>query len=198
MGWSQSLRSIYEAVFEKSPDGLEGIPDADLLSFGVLSRIKRNGHLKNACFALEQFGRDFGFKIEALGAKGDALDDIPAKNLVAGLHVGEDTVVKQVGGKSEEAVGHHVPEHRGAAGCSQETGTKDYVGLALLNGNEQRGIFPGIIFKVRVLYDDHIGGGGLKAGPDGRALPLVLRLEDELNARIFGRKLFKDGGGVVH
>lgn len=40
IGWILILGSIDKAVFEKGPDGLEGIPDADLLTLRIFPRIE--------------------------------------------------------------------------------------------------------------------------------------------------------------
>ena len=83
-----------------------------------------------------------------------------------------------------QPVADGVPEIEDAVpvGAAEEPGSVDDVGLARENGPEQDGVFLRVVLEVGVLDDDEIARRGAHAGPDGRALPHVARLQEDPDA----------------
>ena len=75
---------------------------------------------------------DFGFEAETVGADGDALQQVGAKNLVAGFHVREVEVAEHVGDQGEALVDHGMPERQDAGLLAGHVArAEDGVGVAI-------------------------------------------------------------------
>src|SRR5690349_2375373 len=89
-----SANLIHEAEAEERPHGGEAVAPGDLLAFSIVAARIIDRHLVDAVALLQHLGGNLRFEIEAIALDLDALDDLRAKRLVAGLHVGEDVVVE--------------------------------------------------------------------------------------------------------
>ena len=67
-------------------------------------------------------------------------------------------------------------------GAAEKAGSVHDVGLARENGPEQDRVFLRVVLEVGVLDDDEIARRGAHAGPDGRPLPHVARLQQNADA----------------
>src|SRR5258708_4395243 len=144
---------------------------------------------------LGDFGSDFGFEAEAVGANLNALQYFLAKNLVASLHVGEFQVGEDVGEQGEEFVGDVVPEIVDALRAAQEAGAEDDVGAAVEDGLEQLGIVAGVVFEIGILDEDDFAGGFREAATDSGALALILLLKEKAEIAKFDGIIAVVGGG---
>ncbi len=68
----------------------------DLLALGIFARVKRDGHFKDAVFALKDLGGKFRLKVEAIGTDHHTIDHLLTEYLVAGFHIGQDGIVKDI------------------------------------------------------------------------------------------------------
>jgi hypothetical protein len=76
--------------------------------------------------------------------------------------------------ESKHFVADAVPKEQDAVWISTyETGTIDYICMALNDGFEQDGKFAGIVFQISILHDDVVTGGQFDSGMQGSALTLV-------------------------
>ncbi len=107
---------VHKSVLDQCPKSFKCVPYVNFLSLRILTRVKRNRHLKDPYFSFQQFCCDFRFEIEPLGIEGDRLDKFRLEELVACFHVRENTVVKNICKKREPLVGDHMPEHGHPAG----------------------------------------------------------------------------------
>ncbi len=123
-----------------------------------------------------------GSKSKRLALMFMSLDHLPAKYLVAGLHVGQDGVIQDVGHDRQQLVGDHMPEHRHPPGASQEAGAVDHICDLLLDRLKQFRIVTWIVLQVRILDQQDVALGRLHAGHHCSSLALIFFVEDHAQA----------------
>ena len=173
------LLVVDERVPEDRPEGDEPVPPANLLPFPVGPARVGDRHLEDPCAHLGELGGDLRLHAEPVRADGDALDDVGAEDLVAGLHVGEVHVRDHVGDERQQLVGDVVPEVEHAAGGARESRPVDHVRLAFKDRREEPRVVAWIVLEVRVLDQHDVAGRLGKAPAQSGALALVgLLVED--------------------
>ena len=156
-------------VAHDRPEGRDGVLPADLLAFLVGAPVVRDRHLVDPVAAPRDLRRDLGLEAEAVRLDGDRLDDLAAKHLVAGLHVGEVQVGEHVGGERQETVADRVPEVEDAASAAaQEARAVHDVGVALGDRGEQLEVLHRVVFEVGVLHDHDVAGRVAESRPRRR------------------------------
>jgi hypothetical protein len=104
------IEVVDQPEFEDDAEGFEAVFPADFLAFFISAAVVTDGHFVNAEFALGALHDDFGLEAETVGADGDALQQVGAKDLVTGFHIGEVEVAEHVGNQGEALVDHGMPE----------------------------------------------------------------------------------------
>jgi hypothetical protein len=174
---------LAHGVAHDRPHRGERVLQADLLALLVRAAVVRDGHLEDPVAAARHLGRDLRLDAEAAGLDRHRLDDLAAKHLVAGLHVGEVQVGEHVRGERQEAVAHRVPEVQDSPrAAAEEARAVDDVGVTLLDRRQQLEVLHRVVLEVGVLHDHDVARGVPE--PDGhrRAFALVLRLEEHADA----------------
>ena len=167
-----------------TPQRLQAVLPADLLAFLVRPAVIADGHFVDAEFPLGALHDDLRLEAEAVGADGDALQQIGAEDLVAGLHVRQVQIAEHVGDQRQALVDHGVPEGQHARLLAGHVArAEDRVGVAVEQRPEQARIFRGIVFEVGVLDEGEIAGGLVDGGAHGRALAAVLLVAVEVDLR---------------
>src|SRR5207244_1841551 len=93
----------------------EAVFPVDLLPFPIVAAVVRDRYFENAVAAPGHFRRHLGLEAESIRPQPDRLDDLPAKDFVAGLHVGEVEIGDHVREMREECVPQTMPvEHHAA------------------------------------------------------------------------------------
>ena len=178
--WARRDSATGEVVLHDAPDGADPVPPADLLALLVGSPVVGNAHLKDPAAELRHLGRDFRFEAEPVLLDRDALDDLAAKDLVAGLHVGEVQVREHVRQQRQQAVAHAVPEVQHPVGlAAHEAGAEDHVGPAITDRRREARVLDGIVFEVRVLDQHDVTRGHRDPAAQGRALAPVDGMADQ-------------------
>jgi hypothetical protein len=122
---------------------------------------------------LRELGGELRLHAEPARPDGDALDDVRAEDLVAGLHVGEVQVRDHVRDERQELVRDVVPEVEDPPGRAGEAGAVHDVGPPLEDGGEELRIVPRVVLEIRVLHQHDVAGRLGEAAPERRALALV-------------------------
>ena len=78
---------------------------------------------------------------------------------------------------------------------AEEPRSEHHVGLAIEQRLEQGAVLSRIVFEVRVLHDDEVGGRLLKTPPQGCSLALVVRLPQQPQAGVDDR--LRDADRIV-
>ncbi len=181
---------VNQPVLQNDPQGLEGVPPADLLPLFVRAAVVGDGHLVDPESTLGGLGRDLRFKPEPLASQGKGLDDSGAEDLVARLHVSNVQVGAEVGHKRQEAVGQRMAEVQNAPGpAGKESRSVHHVRPALQDGGQEARIVARVILQVRVLDENDVTAGLLDATLNRRAFALVDRLADESDFGMLGGEL---------
>ena len=108
-----NLRSRVSVEDPVSKDGVEGdksVSPGDFLSVLVASPGIGDRHLVDAPVALRHFHRHFRLEPETVRFQLDSLEHIPAKHLIACLHVRQIQIGDHVGKKSEKFIADIVPK----------------------------------------------------------------------------------------
>ena len=169
----------------------------DFFSFLVGAARVGDRNFVDAPTVFGDFGCDFGFEAEAVGANLDALQYFLAKNFVAGFHVREFQVGGDVGEQGEEFVGDVVPEIVDALRAAEKAGAEDDIGPAVEDRLEQLGIVAGVVSEIGILDKDDFAGGFGEAAAQGGAFALVLRLKEKTQIAEFDGIVAVVGGGGV-
>ena len=192
------IEVVDQPEFEDDAEGFEAVFPADFLAFFVGAAVVTDGHFVNAEFAFGALHDDFGLEAETVGADGDALEQVGAKDLVTGFHVGEVEVAEHVGNQGEALVDGGVPERQDAGLLAGHVArAEDGVGVAVEERLEQAGVLGGIVLEVGVLNERKIAGGLLDGGANGGALARVAFLAEEADLGEAGGQALEDLPGAV-
>ncbi|EAU68603.1 hypothetical protein STIAU_8807 [Stigmatella aurantiaca DW4/3-1] len=165
-------------VFGDDVECAHPVLPANLLALLVGAAVVADGHLVHAPAAAGDLRGDLGLEAEPLFLHPDGFQHLGAEGLVAGLHVREVQARGHVGEGGEHVVHHRVPEVEHPARRAGEAAAVDDIRLAIEDGLDDLGDVPRVVLEVRVLDDDDVPGGLGEAAPQGRALALVVRLEE--------------------
>ena len=95
-------------------------------------------------FRLAALHGDLRLEAKAVRADGNALQQVGAEDLVAGLHVGQVQVGEHVGDQREGLVDHRVPERQDAGLFAGQVARAEYrVGVAVEQRLQQRRVLLG-------------------------------------------------------
>src|ERR1019366_8801867 len=140
---------VDQPEFEDDAEGFEAVYPADFLAFFVSAAVITDGHFVNAELAFGALHDDFGLEAKTVGADGDALEQVGAKDLVAGFHVGKVEVAEHVGNQREALIHHGMPEQQDAGLLAGHvTRPKDGVGVAVQQRPQQARIFGRIVLQI--------------------------------------------------
>src|SRR5665213_3628928 len=106
---------IRETVADQAHQRHDPVAPGDFFSLVKVSPVVIDGNLKKFNAAFEDFGGDFGLEIKPVRAQVDRTDEIALEGFVAGFHVSENGVIKNVGDEGQKFVAHVVPEQKGPA-----------------------------------------------------------------------------------
>src|SRR5512143_1920603 len=81
------------------------------------------------------------------------------KDLIARLHICEVEIRAEVGQESQKLIAQRMPEHQYPPGGAEETRAVDHIRPSVENGFDELEIFHGMVFQIRILYDDEIPRG---------------------------------------
>ena len=173
------LLVVDERVAQDRPEGDDAVRPADLLAFPVRPAGVGDRHLVDARVHLRQLRGELRLHAESARPDRDALDDVRAEDLVAGLHVGEVQVRDHVREEGQELVRDVMPEIEDAARRAGEAGAVHDVGLALEDRGQELRVVARVVLEVRVLDQHDVSGRLGEAAPERGALALVgLLVED--------------------
>src|SRR5215469_11042438 len=197
-------RRLGNRILQQTPQRPYAIFPADLLAFLVSPSPIADAYFVDSQPPLGHLYRDLRLESEAVFSDGNRLNNLPAEDLVAGLHVAQVDIGHAVRHQRQHPVAHRVPEVKHAVWpASQKPRAVDYVRLTLQQRFEQPRIIRGIIFEIGILNDHVVAGSFLNATAQCRTLPHIVRLQEDLDLGIlrlefpedFARAIFR---AIVH
>src|SRR5688572_1158221 len=194
-----SYFSLHESVFHQHPEGDDAVLPADLLPLIVAATVVGDRHFVDAVAALEDLGGHLRLDPEAVGAQVEAVQHLAAHHLVAGLHVRQHRVVKDVGEQGQQPVAEIMSEQEDAV-AAEEPGAVDDIGAAVDDQLDQlRELLRGV-FEIGILNDDDVAADRVKAAADRGAFALVALLQEQSEAVAplqVGKAVARPVGGTV-
>ena len=108
---ANSLLRPKRPVLQDAVDGAHAVLPADFFAFFKGASVVADSDLIDTDFGhAGDFGSDFGLESEAIFAQLEWLNEVAAKELVAGLHVGKVQVGEHIGQEGEEFIAQRMPE----------------------------------------------------------------------------------------
>ena len=173
--------SVNKPVLEEGPQGDEAIPGFDLFPLVIGTAVVADGDFLYLIAPFEEFGRQFRLQLEAAGVQRNFPDISHLEELIAGFHVGEAGMIKDIGQEGQQLVGREAAEIK-VFRAFHKAGTVNHVRLTGIDHRIEFGVIVRIIFEVGILDNGVSGVCSPDPFPDGRALAPVLIAEDDLNA----------------
>src|SRR5579872_558257 len=164
----------------------DAIAPTDLLPFLIGTAVIADGNLVNPQLSLGRLHRDLGLEAETVAADRNALEEVGAKHLVAGLHVGEVQVAEHVGDHGQPLVDHGVPIRQHSRLLTRQVArAENGIGAPVEQGPQELRVFRGIVFEIGVLHQAEISVRIFERGANGRALAFVHRFLDQTDLGVF-------------
>src|SRR5204863_5893860 len=160
----------------------DAVAPSDLFALVISPPVVGDGHFVHAIPALENLRRNLGLDAESVALELERSEHLDPHCLIAGFHVGEDRVVKNVREKRKQPVSQIVREEKHTPPAEKSRAIDD-VRAALADQLDEIGKLLGRILHVGILNDHEVAGDLLEAYPQRRsfaAVLLVIQLEPVL------------------
>src|SRR5271170_3590114 len=92
---------IHEAVADQADQGHEAVAPGNFFALGKIPSVIGNRNLEKLAAAFENLGGHLRLKVETVGTQPERTDQVSLEGLVAGFHVGQNGVVKNVGDRGQ-------------------------------------------------------------------------------------------------
>src|SRR4029453_4489164 len=168
--------------------------EVDLLALGVGAGPVRDRHLEDDQALAEEVGGQLHLHGEALGGQPQPPERLAGEHLVAGVDVRQVAVEGHVDHQVEQPVGDPVGVVEAGRAAPEAAAVHDLV-VAVQHRLDQGREGAGGVLEVGALDAEHVAGGGLQPGLDGRALAPVGGVHDHPDV-VAGERVEQAAAGV--
>src|SRR5579864_5288047 len=202
IGWN--IQIVDDPEPQNHAQRLEAVLPSDLLAFLVRPPVIADRHFVDAQLPLRGLHGDLRLEAESIRPDGNALQQVRAKHLVAGLHVGHIQIAEHVGNQRQVFVDHRMPVRQHAALLARHVPRSEHrIRPPVEQRTQQLHIFVRIVFEIGVLHQAEIPRRMRDRRPHRRALPLIPLMLNQLDPRVALRQALQYsqrsvGRAIVH